>query len=122
MSEMKLGQITPKTSSYGHQILTALGMKHIKPQCPSYYENLEGIIHIMICGLSFRFDEYGDIAFSAEKARLDNFAIQLQSQTDARYIIVYAGRKALVAEAMTEPIARKTYLVNIRFRRLCRSY
>jgi hypothetical protein len=86
-----------------------------KPQCPSYYENLEGFVHVMVCGLSAKFDEYGDISFSHEKARFDNFAIQLQSQADARgYLIVYAGQKALVAEAQTRANRAKDYLVNIR--------
>ncbi|HEV8429356.1 MAG TPA: hypothetical protein VGQ41_15755 [Pyrinomonadaceae bacterium] len=86
-----------------------------KPQCPSYYENLEGLVHIMVCGLSLRFDEYGDIAFSDEKARLNNFAIQLQSQDGARgYILVYAGQKALFAEASTRGNRAKSYLLNVR--------
>lgn len=86
-----------------------------KPQCPSYYENLEGLVHILVCGLSLRFDEYGDISFSDEKARLDTFAIQLQSQDDARgYIMVYAGQKALVAEALTRGERAKTYLTHVR--------
>ena len=86
-----------------------------KPQCPSYYENLEGMVRLMACGLSLRFDEYGDIAFSDEKARLDNFAIQLQSQADTRgYIMVYAGQKALFAEASKSGERAKSYLVNVR--------
>jgi len=86
-----------------------------KPQCPSYYENLEALVHVMICGLSSRFDEYGDIPFSDEKARLDNFAIQLQAQDDARgYIMVYAGQKALFAEASKRADRAKSYLANVR--------
>jgi len=50
--------------------------------------------------MNLKFDEYEDLAFSDEMARLDNFALQLQSQPRARgFVIVYAGKKALVAEA-----------------------
>jgi hypothetical protein len=86
-----------------------------KPQCPSYYENLEGLVHVMVCGLGLRFDEYGDIPLSDEKARLDNFAIHLQEQDDALgYIMVYAGQKALIGEASTRADRAKSYLVNVR--------
>ena len=40
-------------------------------------------------------DGYGNIRFLDEKARLDNFAIQLQNEPKTQgYIIVYAGQKA----------------------------
>lgn len=43
---------------------------------------------------SRKFDEYGDINFEDEKARLDNFAVQLQNEPSARgYIIAYSGRR-----------------------------
>jgi hypothetical protein len=86
-----------------------------RPQCPSYYENLERLVHILVCGLVSKFDEYGGIAFSDEKARLENFAIQLQSQDDARgYIMVYAGQKGRFAEASKRGDRAKSYLVNVR--------
>jgi|ERR1043166_1264615 hypothetical protein len=87
-----------------------------KPQCPSYYENPEDMVHFLICGLrGRRFDEYGDVRFSDEKARLDNFAIQLQGQEDARgYIVVYAGQTALVGEAAKRGERAKNYLVKVR--------
>lgn len=87
------------------------------PQCPTYYENLERFVDAFVCGLSLsrKFDEYGDISFSDEKARLDNFAIELQNQVDGRgYIILYAGRKAFFAEAQTRGNRAKEYLVNVR--------
>jgi len=41
----------------------------------------------------FKFDEYGDICSGDEKARLDNLAIQLQSNPELHaYIIFYGGR------------------------------
>ena len=69
-----------------------------------------------------KFDEYGDIRFNDEKARLDNYAIQLQNQPGAQgYIIGYgtcsgdglcSHTSCIVAE---KRIARaKDYLVNTR--------
>src|SRR5262249_30340338 len=48
-----------------------------RARCPEYYDQPERAVQIIICGLILKFDEYGDIRFSDEKARLDNFAIQL---------------------------------------------
>ena len=46
------------------------------------------------------FDEYGDIRFEDEKARLDNFAIQLSNYEAATgYIFAYAGKKTYESEA-----------------------
>jgi hypothetical protein len=69
-----------------------------QPRCLSFYQNPKTFVQTggFVCGLPF--DTYGNIRFSDEKARLDNFAIQLQNQEDAHgQIIVYAGRKATVA-------------------------
>lgn len=62
-----------------------------------------------------KFDEYGDINFNNEKARLDNYAIQLQNNPGAQgYIVVYAGRRARQGEAMRRAERAKNYLVNNR--------
>ncbi|HEV8591064.1 MAG TPA: hypothetical protein VGQ55_03105, partial [Pyrinomonadaceae bacterium] len=48
-------------------------------------------------------------------ARLDNFAIQLQNEPDARgYVIAYGGRKSLPGVAAKSSAASKTYLGDIR--------
>ena len=45
-----------------------------------------------VCGL--RFDEYGDLKFEDEKARQDNFAIQLSNEQLATgYIFMAAGQE-----------------------------
>lgn len=62
-----------------------------------------------------KFDEYGNIAFNDEKARLDNFAIQLQNQPGAQgYIIAYGGRRGRAGEALRRAERAKDYLVNTR--------
>jgi hypothetical protein len=59
-----------------------------------------------------KFDEYGNIAFNDEKARLDNFAIQLQNQPGSQgYIIAYGSCEG---EAQARADRAKDYLVNTR--------
>jgi hypothetical protein len=85
-----------------------------RPRCPSYYESLEAFVQVGE-GCRLRFDEYGDISFRDEKARLDNFAIQMLNQPETKgYVIVYAGRRATVAEALLRANRAKDYLVNVR--------
>jgi hypothetical protein len=46
------------------------------------------------------FDEYGNICWEDEQARLDNFAIQIQKDpTLVGYIVVYAGRISCLDES-----------------------
>jgi hypothetical protein len=69
-----------------------------------------------------KFDDYGDIRFNDEKARLDNYAIQLQNQPGAQgYIIGYgtcsgdglcSHTSCIVAQKRIE--RAKDYLVNTR--------
>jgi hypothetical protein len=59
-----------------------------------------------------KFDEYGNITFNDEKARLDNYAIQLQNQPGAQgYIVAYGS---CAGEAQARADRAKDYLVNTR--------
>jgi hypothetical protein len=59
-----------------------------------------------------KFDEYGNIKFNDEKARLDNYAIQLQNEPGSQgYIIAYG---ACEGEAQARADRAKDYLVNTR--------
>ena len=61
------------------------------------------------------FDTYGGISWELEKLHLDNFAIQLQHDSDSiGYIIVYAGRRACVGEAKDRALRAKKYVVETR--------
>jgi hypothetical protein len=59
-----------------------------------------------------KFDEYGNIRFNDEKARLDNFAIQLQNDPTATATIIVYGSCA--GEAQQRGDRAKDYLVNTR--------
>jgi hypothetical protein len=58
------------------------------------------------------FDEYSKVSPDDERARLDNFAVELQSNQDFKgYVIAYAGKRAKIAEAQTHAQQIKDYLV-----------
>jgi len=59
-----------------------------------------------------KFDEYGDIRFNDEKARLDNFAIQLQNTPGSTATIIAYGSCA--GQAQTRADRARDYLVNTR--------
>jgi hypothetical protein len=62
-----------------------------------------------------KFDEYSNLPFGDEKARLDNFAIHLRKEPQFKgYIIVYAGPRAHPGEAEARAKRAKGYLVRVR--------
>jgi hypothetical protein len=61
------------------------------------------------------FDQYGNISFGDEKARLDNFAIRMTGSPTLRGIIIaYGGRRGRIAEAKKRAERAKNYLVKVR--------
>lgn len=64
---------------------------------------------------SRKFDEYPDISRNDEKARLDNFTIELQNDPSATgYVIVYPGRASKRSEVQEHFGHAVDYLVNSR--------
>ena len=87
------------------------------PRCPDYYGyDHESFVAVpMTCGRLNKFDEYGEQPFEDEKARLDNFAIQILNTPELNgHVIVYAGRKATVAQAQIHANRIKNYLLSVR--------
>jgi hypothetical protein len=65
--------------------------------------------------VSRKFDEFPDIARNDEKARLDNFAIELQNDpTSTAYVIIYPGRRGRSDAAQTRAQQIVDYMVNSR--------
>jgi hypothetical protein len=65
--------------------------------------------------LARKIDEYGNIRFNDEKARLDNYAIELQNDpTSQGYLICYGGRKGRAGEAQKRCDRAKGYLTTTR--------
>ncbi len=62
-----------------------------------------------------KFDEYPTIAYNDEKARLDNYAIELQNDpTSTAYVIVYPGRRGQASLVQKHTTRIVDYLVNSR--------
>lgn len=62
-----------------------------------------------------KFDEFPDISRNDEKARLDNYGVQLQNDpTSTGYIIVFPGRSGRSGEAQRRTTRIVEYLVNSR--------
>lgn len=103
-------QVDPSGVSGGQTITASLSMGGYTLDCSA------------TCSVSFpvpvecrKFDEYANIAYNDEKARLDNFAIELQNDPAATaYVIVYpgaGGRPGVVEQRTTRAV---DYLVNSR--------
>lgn len=66
-------------------------------------------------GFAAVFDQYGEIAFSDEKARLDNFAAQLIYFSESvGYIVVYPKFRGSSAKALSRARRARSYLVHVR--------
>jgi hypothetical protein len=60
-------------------------------------------------------DQYGNIPFEDEKARLDNFAIELLNDpTSQGYLICYGGKVGFAGEAWARCKRAKNYIANVR--------
>jgi hypothetical protein len=87
-------------------ILSALttGPNHIQPEANALDEK-----NLMVQSAKL-FDRYGGLSSNDEKARLDNYAIELQRDpTSTGYIIVY-GRRSRPGEAKKRADRQKKYL------------
>ena len=109
------GQGTPSitvdtTGLAGQTILASLDLGGFGMPCPASCAT-----SIPIVNKPRKFDEYYDIARNDEKARLDNYAIQLQSEPGSQgYIFVYPSRKARANQAEARAKRISDYLVNSR--------
>ncbi len=102
--------ITVDTKGLGGQSVTAtVEIGGVDPSCNRTASCTTPVKPVAI---SHKFDEYGNIRFNDEKARLDNFAIQLQNEpTSQGYIIGYGSCDA---EGQNRANRAKDYLVNTR--------
>lgn len=61
------------------------------------------------------FDQYGDIGFADEKARLDNFAIQISNELlSSGYILMSAGRETFENETGERLARAKSWVTDVR--------
>lgn len=109
------GQGTPSitvdtTGLAGQTVRASLDIGGFGTPCPA-----SCAVAIPIVNKPRKFDEYYDIARNDEKARLDNYAIQLQAEPGSQgYVIVYPALKAKGNQAQERAQRIVDYLVNTR--------
>lgn len=103
--------ITVDTSGLeGQPLKASLSMGGYDVDCPATCT-----IEFPIPLIARKFDEYPDIARNDEKARLDNFAIELQNDPTATgYVLIYPERSGRSATAQTRSSQIVDYLANSR--------
>ena len=103
--------ITVDTAGLGGQSVTAtVNVGGLDPSCSATASCTTGIKPAPVP--PSKFDEYGNIRFNDEKARLDNYAIQLQNAPGSTAMIIVYGSCA--GEAQQRGDRAKDYLVNTR--------
>jgi len=104
--------ITVDTAGLGGQTVTAtVEVGGVEPAC-GRTASCSTSVKTPVVVTPTKFDEYGNIKFNDEKARLDNYAIQLQNSTGSQgYIIAYG---ACEGEGQARADRAKNYLVNTR--------
>ena len=104
--------ITVDTTGLGGQTIEAtveVTAKNLKCSAKSKTSITPLIIETM------SFDAYGDIKWEDEKARLDNFAIQIMNEPSSRgALIAFAGNPTYKGEAAFRLQRAKNYLVSVR--------
>ncbi|HEV7893941.1 MAG TPA: hypothetical protein VGP08_25220 [Pyrinomonadaceae bacterium] len=110
------GQGTPSlkvdSTGVGVQTVTAtVEVAGLPAACASKSSCTTAVLKIIGCG----FDEYGNIRFEDEKARLDNLAIELQNDpTASGYLLCYGGRVGYEGEARRRCDRAKKYISEVR--------
>jgi hypothetical protein len=104
--------ITVDTAGLGGQSVTAtVSIGGADPSCTGTTASCTASVKVAPPPAT-KFDEYGNIRFNDEKARLDNYAIQLQNSPGATGTIIVYGSCA--GEAQQRGDRAKDYLVNTR--------
>jgi hypothetical protein len=103
--------ITVDSANLGGQSVTAtVSVGGFDPSCSATASSTTSVQPPK--ATSSKFDEYGNIKFNDEKARLDNYAIQLQNTPGSQGTIIAYG--SCEGEAQARADRAKDYLVNTR--------
>ena len=107
-------EITVDTAGLGGFTVTAsVGLVGAPPDCKGSASITFQVKVPAVIGCAF--DNYGDIKFKDEKARLDNFAVQLINQPlSSGYILISAGQETFEKEAEERLARAKSYLADVR--------
>jgi hypothetical protein len=98
----------------GNEIIATVELSGAPPDCRGSSSRPTQVkAPAIACGLAF--DQYGDLRFEDEKARLDNFAIQLLNVPSAAgQILMTAGQETFKNESADRLARAKSYLANVR--------
>ncbi|MFZ0062320.1 MAG: hypothetical protein WAL47_09810 [Pyrinomonadaceae bacterium] len=104
--------ITVDTKGVGGSTITAtVELGGVDPAC-SRTASCTTSVKTIVVPTPTKFDEYGNIRFNDEKARLDNYAIALQNDPTAQGTIIAYG--SCEGEGQARADRAKNYLVNTR--------
>jgi hypothetical protein len=111
--------ISVDTSGVGNQKISAILVVDDGSGIPQCRQVAQAVTNVIFTPPPPRvprlFDDFPNLAFDDQKARLDNLAIELANVPDATgYIIVYAGRKSRVGQAQYLGERARNYLVRTR--------
>jgi hypothetical protein len=98
----------------GQEIIATVELSGAPPGCKGSSSRPAQVKAVpFVCGLPL--DRYGDIRFEDEKARLDNFSIQLLNEpASTGQIIMTAGRETFKNESAERLARAKAYMVKVR--------
>ena len=106
-------EVTIDIAGLGGTVLTAtVTLSGVPPGCAGA-ASITTNIKPFVCGLAF--DQYGDLKFEDEQARLDNFAIQLMNEPSAiGYILMSAGQVTFANETAEHLARARSYMLDVR--------
>jgi len=108
-------EITIDTTGLAGMVLTATVALSGVPLGCTGEASITTQVKLPPIGCNRPFDEYGDIKFDDEKARLDNFAVSLSNYSSSiGYILMSAGQVTFEKEADERLARAKSYLVDVR--------
>src|SRR5262249_16568306 len=98
------------TGLEGHTIRATLSMNGYPMDCSE-----TSVLQLPIPVQAHKFDEFPAVTRNDEKARLDNFAIELQNDpTATAYVVIYPGQRGAAGDVQCHKSRIVDYLVNTR--------
>jgi hypothetical protein len=104
--------IVVKQNGFGSSVTATVKVGGVAPEC----HNIASCTFMPESPpISRRFDQYGKLSLEYERARLDNFVIELQNNPGAQgYVIAYEGQRSRARTASARLKRIKDYLINKR--------
>ena len=105
--------VVDSTGLGGIEIIATVELSGSPAGCKGSSRTTRVKVPPIACGIAF--DSYGDISFEDEKARLDNFAIQLwNNPASGGIILMTAGQVTFKNESLERLARAKSYLARVR--------